>query len=224
MAGCRATSPTSTRMVRRRARCGPISASTSHLLAIACADATSFFFILAVSNCRLHYLQLPEPQFRLDPPHRQRPHLAPVACADLAAGARNDLRIRQCRVHGRRRQGLEPACARGQGCSPRALIIPVFWFRHYVQDKGRFPEHMLDDLNLTANDMDVSQGGHLAVPYARCRPRCYPHCKLVFPVAGLKIGASTIRAVHLVDWLARRFCFYRADQYRDRSNAARGSV
>ena len=89
-------------------------------LAIACADATSFFFILAVSNCRLHYLQLPEPEFRLDPPHRQRPHPASLARADLAAGARNDLRVRQRRVHGRRRQGLEPAWRSGQACSPRA--------------------------------------------------------------------------------------------------------
>jgi hypothetical protein len=29
-----------------------------------------------------------------------------------------------------------------------ALIIPVFLFRHYVTDKGKFPERMLDDMEL----------------------------------------------------------------------------
>ena len=84
------------------------------LLAIACADATSFFFILAVSNCGyiiFNFLNLNSGWIHRI---RQRPHLAPVARADLAAGARNDLRIRQRRVHGGRRQGLEPACALGR--------------------------------------------------------------------------------------------------------------
>jgi hypothetical protein len=29
-----------------------------------------------------------------------------------------------------------------------ALIVPVFLFRHFVQDKGRFPESMRRDLEL----------------------------------------------------------------------------
>ena len=49
------------------------------------------------------------------------------------------------------------------GLFAAALIVPVFWFRHYLQDKGRFPEHMLDDLNLTANDMENRKAGNL--PY-----------------------------------------------------------
>jgi hypothetical protein len=44
-----------------------------------------------------------------------------------------------------------------------ALIIPVFLFRHYVQDKGRFPDHMLEDLNLTADDLQTRKAGIL--PY-----------------------------------------------------------
>ena len=35
------------------------------------------------------------------------------------------------------------------GLITAALIIPVFCFRHYIQDKGKFPDHMLEDLNLT---------------------------------------------------------------------------
>ena len=49
------------------------------------------------------------------------------------------------------------------GLFTAALIIPVFWFRHYVQDKGLFPEHMLEDLNLTPNDMVNCKAGIL--PY-----------------------------------------------------------
>ncbi len=29
-----------------------------------------------------------------------------------------------------------------------ALIIPVFWYRHYVTDKGQFPARMLADLGV----------------------------------------------------------------------------
>ena len=39
------------------------------------------------------------------------------------------------------------------GLFTAALIIPVFWFRHYVQDSGRFPEHMLDDLGMKPSDL-----------------------------------------------------------------------
>jgi hypothetical protein len=31
------------------------------------------------------------------------------------------------------------------------LILPVFCYRHYVQDKGRFPEAMLNDLYVQAD-------------------------------------------------------------------------
>ena len=44
-----------------------------------------------------------------------------------------------------------------------ALIIPVFIFRHYVQDKGKFPSHMLSDLGLTEADMQSRKAGML--PY-----------------------------------------------------------
>ena len=34
------------------------------------------------------------------------------------------------------------------GLGAAALIIPVFWFRHYVQDGGKFPKRMLEDLGI----------------------------------------------------------------------------
>ena len=49
------------------------------------------------------------------------------------------------------------------GLIAAALIIPVFWFRHYVQDGGKFPPHMLDDLGLKQSDLAVRKAGML--PY-----------------------------------------------------------
>jgi Amino acid permease len=44
-----------------------------------------------------------------------------------------------------------------------ALIIPVFCYRHYIQDGGKFPAHMLDDIGLKASDLQVRKAGML--PY-----------------------------------------------------------
>jgi amino acid transporter len=44
-----------------------------------------------------------------------------------------------------------------------ALIVPVFLFRHYVQDKGKFPETMTDDMHLGTEDGVTNRAGIL--PY-----------------------------------------------------------
>ena len=44
-----------------------------------------------------------------------------------------------------------------------ALIIPVFAYRHYLQDKGQFPSEMLKDLGLQGRDLGVRKAGML--PY-----------------------------------------------------------
>jgi hypothetical protein len=44
-----------------------------------------------------------------------------------------------------------------------SLILPVFWFRHYVQDKGRFPAHMYEDLGVAPGEMVSRKAGIL--PY-----------------------------------------------------------
>ena len=132
------------------------------LLAIACADATSFFFILAVSNCGyiiFNFLNLNSGWIhRIDSDHISRPWRAPtwllalgtifafVNAVFMGAGAK-----------------VWNPHALWAGLFTASLIIPVFWFRHFVQDKGQFPEHMLDDLNLTANDMTSRKAGIL--PY-----------------------------------------------------------
>jgi amino acid transporter len=38
-----------------------------------------------------------------------------------------------------------------------SLIIPVFIYRHYVQDKGSFPKQMLEDLYITGDDTNTSK-------------------------------------------------------------------
>ncbi|HDY86312.1 MAG TPA: APC family permease, partial [Methylophaga sp.] len=44
------------------------------------------------------------------------------------------------------------------------LIIPVFMYRHYVQDKGVFPKAMLEDMHLTGEEVGVSSRAGM-LPY-----------------------------------------------------------
>ena len=45
-----------------------------------------------------------------------------------------------------------------------SLIIPVFIYRHYVQDKGSFPKQMLEDLYISGDDLDTSKKAGM-LPY-----------------------------------------------------------
>jgi amino acid transporter len=132
------------------------------VLAIACADATSFFFILAVSNVGyiiFNFLNLNAGWIhRVDNAHVKRPWRAPtwllglgvifayVNAVFLGAGAK-----------------VWNPNALWAGLIAAALIVPVFWFRHYVQDRGKFPDHMFADLGLTPADAKVKKAG--ALPY-----------------------------------------------------------
>ena len=44
-----------------------------------------------------------------------------------------------------------------------AVIIPVFWYRHYITDKGKFPEKMLEDLQMEDGKIVEKKAGYL--PY-----------------------------------------------------------
>ena len=44
-----------------------------------------------------------------------------------------------------------------------ALILPVFYFRHYVQDGGKFPKGAMEELGLKEGDMGERKAGML--PY-----------------------------------------------------------
>ncbi|MFU0507628.1 APC family permease [Pseudaminobacter sp. NGMCC 1.201702] len=132
------------------------------VLAIASTDATSFFFILAVANCGyiiFNFLNLNAGWIhRLDNGHLPRPWKAPtwlivmggifayVNAMFMGAGAK-----------------IWNPTALWAGLITAALIIPVFCFRHYIQDGGKFPPHMLEDLGMTQSDLKVKKAGIL--PY-----------------------------------------------------------
>ncbi len=132
------------------------------ILAIAAADATSFFFILAVSNCGyiiFNFLNLNAGWIhRIDSGHVNRPYRAPTFL--LALGT--IFAFVNAVFMGAGAKVWNPS-ALWAGLAASAMIIPVFLFRHYVQDKGKFPDHMLQDLNMTANDLSVRKAGML--PY-----------------------------------------------------------
>lgn len=46
------------------------------------------------------------------------------------------------------------------------MILPVFWWRHYVQDGGVFPNQMEDDMHLQASGIDQPQTRAGMLPYA----------------------------------------------------------
>ena len=134
------------------------------ILAIAAADATSFFFILAVSNCGyiiFNFLNLNAGWIhRIDSAHVQRPWRAPtwllglgtifafVNAVFMGAGAK-----------------VWNPMALWAGLIASALIIPVFLFRHYVQDKGVFPEHMLREISTSVPMISRRKGGQSALPH-----------------------------------------------------------
>jgi amino acid transporter len=117
------------------------------LLSIACADATSFFFVLAVSNCGyiiFNFLNLNSGWLhRIDSGHVPRPYKAPAWIIGIGAA----LSFVNVIFMGAGAKVWNPA-ALWAGLIAAALIIPVFAFRHYVQDGGKFPHEMLEDLQV----------------------------------------------------------------------------
>jgi len=132
------------------------------LLAIACADATSFFFILAVSNCGyiiFNFLNLNSGWIhRIDSGHVARPYKAPAAI--IAIGAL--FAFVNAAFMGAGAKVWNPI-ALWAGLITAAMIIPVFFFRHYIQDKGKFPAKMLEDLG-------VGEDGVMSAPKAGILP------------------------------------------------------
>ena len=117
------------------------------VLAVACADSASFFFILAVSNCGyiiFNFLNLNSGWIhRIDSGDVPRPYRAPtwllatgsifafINAAFMGAGAK-----------------VWNPMALWAGFIAAALIIPVFLYRHYVQDGGKFPHETFEDLHV----------------------------------------------------------------------------
>ncbi len=132
------------------------------VLAVASADATSFYFILAVSNCGyiiFNFLNLNSGWLhRIDAGAVPRPYRA--ANWLIALGA--IFAFLNAIFMGAGAKVWNPF-ALWAGLFTAALIIPVFCYRHYVQDKGRFPEKMLEDLQVGGRPLTEKKAGML--PY-----------------------------------------------------------
>jgi len=136
------------------------------LLALA-SDSDGFYFVMAVSNVgyiTFNFLNLNAGWIhRVDSGHLPRPWRAPTALIAfntllafvnalfLGAGAK---------VWGY-------SSALWTGLAFAALIVPIFAFRHYVQDGGKFPEKSLEGLGLEEDAAAGNMGERKAgiMPY-----------------------------------------------------------
>ncbi|MDZ4087992.1 MAG: APC family permease [Tabrizicola sp.] len=132
------------------------------LLALA-SDIAGYFYVLAISNVGyilFNFLNLNAGWIhRIDSAHMERPWKAPtwliglntvlafVNALFLGAGAKV--------------WGYENAL--WSGLIFAALIVPVFWFRHFYQDGGKFPKEAYDDLGLPYGELGERKAGML--PY-----------------------------------------------------------
>ena len=132
------------------------------LLSIASVDPTAYYFILAVSNCGyiiFNFLNLNSGWIhRIDSGHIPRPYKAPT----IILGLGGIFAFVNAMFMGAGAEVWNPN-ALLFGFIAMALIIPVFAFRHYVQDKGQFPPQMLADLGLKSGDLGEKKAG--ALPY-----------------------------------------------------------
>jgi amino acid transporter len=132
------------------------------LLALA-SDAGGYFYVLAISNVgylTFNFLNLNAGWIhRIDSGHIARPWKAPKALIGIntCLAFVNALLLGA----GAKVWGYENAL--WSGVAFAALIIPVFWFRHYVQDGGKFPPEAMEDLGLKNGDLGERKAGML--PY-----------------------------------------------------------
>ncbi|MQT54771.1 APC family permease [Pseudomonas sp. FSL R10-2398] len=123
---------------------------------------SDYVFVLAASNVSyiiFNFLNLNAGWIhRMDRPDWARPYKAPTLL--LAAGGVLSFVNLACMGLGADIWGAGTLLT---GLLLALLILPVFCFRHYLQDKGRFPEAMLNDLYIEA-DSGQKRAGWL--PYA----------------------------------------------------------
>ena len=132
------------------------------LLALA-SDVSGYFYVLAISNVGyilFNFLNLNAGWIhRIDSSHMERPWKAPtwlISLNTMLAFA-NALFLGA----GAKVWGYENAL--WSGLIFAAFILPVFWYRHYYKDGGKFPKEAYDDLGLTEGDLGERKAGIL--PY-----------------------------------------------------------
>jgi amino acid transporter len=132
------------------------------LLALA-SDIAGYFYVLAISNVGyilFNFLNLNAGWIhRIDSAHMDRPWKAPtwLIAVNTVLAFVNALFLGA----GAKVWGYENAL--WSGLIFAAFIIPVFWYRHYVQDGGKFPKEAYDDLGLAYGEMGERKAGML--PY-----------------------------------------------------------
>jgi amino acid transporter len=123
---------------------------------------SDYVFVLAISNVGyiiFNFLNLNAGWIhRMDRPHVARPWKAPGWL--LGVGAL--LGFVNVFVMGMG-AGIWGAGTLTSGLVFTALILPVFWYRHFVQDKGVFPAAMAEDLHLAPGEASSRRAGVL--PY-----------------------------------------------------------
>jgi len=118
------------------------------LLALA-SDVGGYFYVLAISNVgyiMFNFLNLNAGWIhRIDSGHLPRPWKAPT----VLIGINTALAFVNALFLGAGAKVWGYSNALWSGLIFAALILPVFWFRHYVQDKGHFPKEAMEDLGLS---------------------------------------------------------------------------
>lgn len=132
------------------------------LLALA-SDLAGYFYVLAISNVGyiiFNFLNLNAGWIhRVDSGHIERPWKAP----SWLIGLNTILAFVNALFLGAGAKVWGYSTALWAGLFFAALIFPVFYFRHYIQDGGKFPKGALDDLGLKEGDMGEKKAGML--PY-----------------------------------------------------------
>lgn len=133
------------------------------LLALA-SDVAGYFYVLAISNVGyilFNFLNLNAGWIhRIDSPHLDRPWKAP----GFLIGLNTVLAFVNALFLGAGAKVWGYSSALWVGLIFAALIIPVFYFRHQIQDGGKFPAEALEDLGITNGELGEKKAGLL--PYA----------------------------------------------------------
>ena len=118
------------------------------LLALA-SDVGGYFYVLAISNVGyilFNFLNLNAGWIhRIDSPHLDRPWKAPT----VLIGINTVLAFVNALFLGAGAKVWGYSNALWAGLIFAALILPVFYWRHYIVDKGHFPKEAMEDLGLT---------------------------------------------------------------------------
>ncbi len=132
------------------------------LLALA-SDVSGYFYVLAISNVGyiiFNFLNLNAGWIhRVDSGNIPRPWKAPTALI----GLNTVLAFVNALFLGAGAKVWGYSNALWAGLIFAALIIPVFYYRHYIQDGGKFPKGALEALGLKDGDMGEKKAGML--PY-----------------------------------------------------------